>query len=340
MNCKYFELTIQRNAEAIQKDIEFVLTHHRHKRGFFGKLTKEILKQAVIALGIDFISSLFEDQKIKELEERLKKQELLTAIQEEKNKLHSNATMQTTQDILKLYQTVNSLNETVFDQQNFNELLHIAEQSNKEHYDVTSKFLTILNSNYRAHFFRIIPAQEFEDKIAQIVPKLSNDTHLPTLNPYELLDLSTISDENNITHISLYVHIPIVGKISYNLFKFVPLPGLHNDEVKVLDEHVKYYFVNETNDVNVLSEAYLRTCTGFTNYTICDPLEYEFIEEPNSCFSSILANDETNCSYKKMDFHNYMTDLTPEKIYNSILYPITLRVDCGNTTTFYNLSES
>lgn len=172
------------------------------------------------------------------------------------------------------------------------------------------------------------------------MPKLPNNTHLPTLDPYELLDLSTISNENSITHISVYVHVPTVGRLSYNFLKFVPLPKLYGNEVKVLDENMKYYFVNETNHINVLSDAYSNTCTGFTDYTMCSPLEYEFMEKPNPCLSSILVNDDTNCSYTKMDFHNYTTDWTPERVYYSIHYLITLQMDCGNMTKFYNLTES
>lgn len=118
------------------------------------------------------------------------------------------------------------------------------------------------------------------------------------------------------------------------------LPKLEDKQIKILNEPENFYFYNNSR-INVLSNNYLRNCHGYGNYSLCGVLAPEDIEVPNACVKSIIAgNEDKSCSHINLNFHNYMVYLSSNKIFYSIVYPISIRVDCNNKTTIYNLTES
>lgn len=178
------------------------------------------------------------------------------------------------------------------------------------------------------------------NKTKKINDELPEGSRLPTLEPHLLLDMCTLSSDRNISHISTYVHLPVV-KIEYlKLYQFTPLPKLEDKQIKILNEPENFYFYNNSR-INVLSNNYLRNCHGYGNYSLCGVLAPEDIEVPNAFVKSIIAgNEDKSCSYINLNFHNYMVFLSSNKIFYSIVYPISIRVDCNNKTTIYNLTES
>lgn len=157
VNCKYFELNIKRDTEAVERDVAYVFTHRRYRRNIliniFGKI---LLKHIPIAVGTAIITNSIVKSDTEELEEKLSGQDRLLRSIMRLQVDHSETTLAMSKKILDLEQKVNSINETAVENEKFQELLHIAEQSVSKHTLETNFFLKILTGDFRTYFFRII----------------------------------------------------------------------------------------------------------------------------------------------------------------------------------------
>lgn len=197
-NCKYFQQNIEANVEIAQKEIT---QHRRVRRGFWGMLIREVVREVCILAGAVYIVDMLEENRIDRLEdelektnERLKKMYNVDTLQNGIIVTNANNTMKLQRDLMKL-------NETITNRENLNQLIHIATQTLVNHNRNTLKFINIIKGDFRANFFNIVDLRVFMDNITTISQSLGENGYLASSNPFEILNLSELAHSENATHI-------------------------------------------------------------------------------------------------------------------------------------------
>lgn len=342
IKCKYFRENVEKSANAAKKDVDLLL-HHRVKRSWAAVFSfgREIVKQALFAVGIIGITEYVHGNQMEKIEKELEMQKKTIISMYELNNLRNNLSTITNSGVNELFERVNNMNVSSHNKGNVDDLLDLAKDALSEHYQETTKFTRILNNDLRKYFFIIIDMDTFLTQIKQIDLLLHPNAKLPTLNPYNLLDLSTLSYTNNMTHVSIHIKMPITSHIAYNLHEFVPIPIKEDNKLKILRMNSKLYFEDNLNVTKVMQSHISQQCSQMENHMYCDSLLHESLDLLNECMSAILYDKSTEkCTYKRIEYRNYFIRLTPHIVFCFIVNPIQFRVVCNNQEKIYNLNTS
>lgn len=229
--CQYFKKNVEKNAIMAQKDLD-LLVHNRTKR-FWSAIAafgRGFLKQALYAVGIIGVSELIHKNELDGVKEELKVQKNAIIAMHELNKLRNNLSIESNDELHHFLHQVNDISSSTNTKENLHDLLDMAKDASTDHYLETTKFMRIINNDYRKYFFNIIEMDSFLHQIKEI------DSHpitkLPTLNPYKLLDLSYLTYTNNETHVSLVIEMPIASNQTYTLHEFIPISRENNKKTR------------------------------------------------------------------------------------------------------------
>lgn len=322
LNCKYFEQNIKINTEMVQNDINQLTKYKRSKRSFWGVLFKGILKDILMFAGAVTITELMSASKIEKLEdslqqtnEQLMKQFNITVLQNGLILTTANASM-------VLQEEVANLNQTLHNQEKFNELLMIATQAIANHNRDTAKYINIVRGDFRANFFSIIDLNLFLEKMEAAQNSLGENGHFPTTNPFDLLDLSPITHSENETHITIIVSAPIIARKPYKLYEFVPLPIKVDKTLHVLQTPPQFYFYDKNNNTKAaLTTSFDERCKTLNKHIICNSMVLNDFHDPEECMHEILFRTGRNhCKHFRLHYQNYLIPLEPELIYAFIVH--------------------
>lgn len=200
--------------------------------------------------------------------------------------------------------------------------------------------MRIFKNNYRQNFFFINDIRAFEQQLKEINSFLWPIAFLPTLNPHELLDLSSLSYTNNSTYISIHTKIPILShKYTYPLHAYFPIPFMLNSSVRILKIKPNFYFMDNMNKTQIMMSNTLNGCKTITNHTICNSNVHESLIDMNECEISMIQrkNLSDQCKFTNLETRNYYMQLDPDNIFCFIVTPIKLRITCGYQERIFEL---
>lgn len=219
--------------------------------------------------------------------------------------------------------------------------MNIATQSLLLHNKDTLKFANLLKGDFRANFFNIVNLNNFTEGIEKIRTSLENNGYLPTLNPYDLLDISELSHSENGTHILIHVKSPILSGKPFTLYEYIPLPIRADNSLCILNSAPKFYFNNEKNATKAISIKFVENCKHIDTHIMCNSIVSEMTHDPDKCMRNIIKNgQESGYSYKKMIFQNYFIRLETHSIYCVIVTLIKLRITCDQKEEIHDLLTS
>lgn len=336
INCKYFEENVQRNAIMAKKEIDQIVLHRRRKNRSLAGLGREILKQALIAAGITTVTGLIAANEIDKLrEQQLRDRKALVELMEI-NQIRNNLSF-------ILNDRIQELEKSKQIKDDLNDLINIAKQALDEHNQQTKIYVKIFNNDFKKILFKIIEMEHFQSTIKEIDLLLHPYARLPTINPYQLLEISSISYSNNNTHISIHTKIPILTTNSNStLYEFVPIPMNKDSTVQILNSYAKVFFTDSNNTTKVMLPLLLNHCKQISDHIICDSVLHETLTEMDQCMSSIVLGGQisSQCKFMRIDKRNYFIQLSNHKIFCFIISPIQFRITCNEQEKIYSLKEN
>lgn len=342
VKCQYFKNNIERNAAMAQKDIDLLL-HHRTKRFWAGmrNFATGFLKQALITVGIIGVTEAINKNELDEIKEQLRVQKETIVSMHELDNLRNNHSVSTNNEMHVLFDRVKNMTLSNQNKDTLNNLIDAAKDALSEHYQETTKFMRILNNDLRNYFFTIIDMDTFLTSIREIELLLNPNARLPTLNPYKLLDVSSLGYTNNLTHVSLHLKMPIISNTSHNLYEFTPIPVKQNGKLQILKMTSRMYFWDKNNIIKVLRPHIFHQCIQIENNMFCNSLLYESLDPLDECMASILFNKPIEqCIFRKIEYRNYYIRLSPHSVYCYIVKPIQFRIICNGQEKIHKLNTS
>lgn len=304
------------------------------KRNVWGELAKTLITQALVAAGVIAVTTYINKDEIAALQqEQAKDKELLVQMMEIDH-IRNNLTIILTDRIDQMQKSTKMKNE-------LNELINIAEQSLDDHNRQTKIYLKIINNNFRRDFFKIIDIDSFLENMKNIDQLLHPYARLPTQNPQEILDLSSLSYSNNRTHVSIYTKIPILTiNNTYTLYEFVPIPFRKKHTIEIVNTNAKLFF-NIQNSTKVMQPNFLSHFKQTFNHTICNSILHESLTKMDNCTQSIIKGSSLpKCEFKRIENRNYFIQITPHTVFCFIVSPIQFRIICNGNEKIYNLTEN
>lgn len=324
------------NTVSAQEQIDKITQFRRRKRYIWLVAVGTVISQLLIACGVIVATTSYTSDELDKMREAQKKdREMLEEVMQI-NHMRNNLT-------ITLMNKIKQLESEGKSGDSLNELLNIASQSLNNHERFTQKYMNILNNNFKQHFFEINNYETFEKAILDVNSLLQPYARLPSLDPYELLDVSSLSFSNNKTHISVHTKIPILhNKNTYSLYEFVPIPVKEYDNVKILNTNAKLFFHDNNNKTRVMLPQTLKHCQQLSKNTICDSILHESLFDMDTCMSAIVSNKTIppHCEFKTMEKRNYFVKLSPHSVFCFIVSPIQFRIVCNDREKIYKLTEN
>lgn len=335
-NCKYFEQNIKNSAISAQKKIDEITRYKRRKRAFWFIFIGTAITQVLVACGVIAATKAYTDKELEETREIQKKDREMLEDLMQINHMRNNLT-------IVLMKKLEQLEKYGRSGDSLNELLNIATQSLNYHDRLTQRYIDILNNNFKQHFFEINEYDTFEKTISDINSLLRPHAQLPSLDPYEILDLSDLSYSNNNTHISIHTKIPILyEKNTHTLYEFIPIPFKEGETVQILNTNAKLFFNDNNNKTRVMLPQTLRHCKQLSTLSICDSILHESLFDMDDCMSAIVSNQTMppQCKFKPMEYRNYFIRLSPHRVFCFIVSPIQFRIVCNDQEKIHKLTEN
>lgn len=314
-NCHYFRENVEKNALIAQNEINQILHHKRVKRGAWLEFGKTLITQILITCGVMGATHLIESNRMDELQEQQQRDRQILMNMMEINHIQNNLTT-------ILIERIDDLERKMERKDDLNELINIARQSLEDHKRDTEIYMKIFANNFRQDFFKINNIDQFEKNIREINSLLFPYACLPTLDPYELLDVSSLTYTNNKTHISVHTRIPILSfKNIYPLFEYVPIPFKSQNSVYILDDGASFFYTDNNNITKMILPSLLNQCKQISNHTICDSVLHDSLHNMTDCMASIIRKKEpsSQCTLKELEFRNYFVKLAFQKVFCFIL---------------------
>lgn len=339
-NCKYFRKAIEINTDIVTRELTRITKHRRAKRGFWIIAAQAAITQLIVAVGTIAVVEVVHKDRVDELEAKAEFLEAKIARQHRIQVLQ-NGMIETLSNDTMTYQ-INSavLNKTAYDRNKFIDLVNIATQSMIKHNMDTAKFINIIRGDFRSNFFNIVDLDEFMDKMKSANESLGTNGYLPTSNPFDALDVSELTYFINDTHITIHTKLLILIHKPIILSEYIPIPIKLNNELFILNSDAKFYFLDQKNITKAISTQYFADCKSIDNHIICNSLILEMAHNLDDCMHVIIHREQENqCTYRQIDYHNYLIRLEPQVVYCAIVHPIKLRITCGENTKEYDLKS-
>lgn len=209
-----------------------------------------------------------------------------------------------------------------------------------KHFRETQQFLRLFSKNIKSYFLDILGVEIFSqqvDEISGILPRLYT---LPTFNPLELIDVSEISTEKNLTHLRVSIDLPIVEDRTILLREMIPIPFIQSNSTRILETN-SFFFLQNGNRANILSLDTLEGCRKTGQIILCDSLIEKTLNRPNNCQLSLINNATSyGCSSKIIENGNYFMTISPRAVYCHITNPLDLQVSCHENNFIHELRQS
>lgn len=209
-----------------------------------------------------------------------------------------------------------------------------------KHFRETGHLLQLFSKNIKSHLLDILGVEIFSQQIVEIAKALPDSFILPTLNPLELIDLSEISIEKNVTHLRVSIDLPIVENRTILLQEMIPIPFIQDNSTKILKIN-SFLFLIDGNHTGILSLEALGECKKTEKMILCDSLVEKTLGKPDSCQFSLIANTTMyECTERIIEDRNYFMIISPRAVYCHITNPLNLQVSCHENNFMYELKQS
>lgn len=340
-NCQFFIRNLREEAKDAQNDIERIKQFTRSKRFAWGAIFKGIAREALVCFGVIAATEIINENRMIEIKEQINENRELVMNQLQITKMQNEIIADTSNQVIKLHESIHKLNQTTFNTNKLNDLLSVATIAVTKHAKQTTKFINILNGDLRAQFFTVIDADSFKREITLINKKLFPKAKLPASNPQDLLDLSKISSMSNDTHITIIVKIPIITNKTFDFFEFIPIPFNSDTTLHILNSNAKYYLQTVDNKTKFIPLSALQRCNTVNKRTFCNSIISEELRDINSCMKSVLTNSQSlDCKYREILKQNYIMRLSVNSVFCFIIKPITIKITCNERSTIYELDKN
>lgn len=208
----------------------------------------------------------------------------------------------------------------------------------RKHHEQTNIFRNIFSYNIKNSIFEIFDIETFKEKISNITKSSKNMT-LPTTNPIDLIQLSTIQTKKEDSNIIIYIEIPLVFNESFQHFEVIPIPFRRDNKTQILNLNSFQYL--HRNDVHkIIDKQHIDKCKRAMNITLCDAYIKSTLTEPIDCELSLIYN--SNCElteHKIIHNENYLMYTSATSLYVSTLKPMNLYISCIDSITEYNITN-
>lgn len=199
-------------------------------------------------------------------------------------------------------------------------------------------FYNIYTNGVKSTFFTIVNPGHFSETInnTKLAPYLTYPTH----DVHELLDMSETWYKQNETHLTFFVHVPLIYEIGAPVYKIIPIPFSDGKNVKMLNVNSIVY-LNISNSIRIVPLSDFDLCL-LTNYkVICNSMITEKYTKPSQCINMLItSNDHGNCETKDLEPKNYIMQTSSTSLYCYIVKPIILKITCEDEMEIYRLGES
>lgn len=241
-NCKFFGKNIEANTDIVMRELNRMTKNQRVKRGFWMMALKTVLVQALVGVGIVAVTELVHSDQINDLEQNVEDLERKIAKQYKIQVMQNGIIRTMANDSMILQEKIMALNKTEYDRAKFDQLVDTATHSLIFHNRETTKYINIIRGDLRTNFFNVVDLEIFTEKLKFANQTLGKDGYIPTSNPFDAIDISTISYTNNGTHINVHVKTPILIHKPLTLFEYVPIPIRVDNELYILKSDPKFYY--------------------------------------------------------------------------------------------------
>lgn len=211
---------------------------------------------------------------------------------------------------------------------------------NKHNKD-TIRYMNALSENLASNFFTIIDIVTFENAILKLSKDIPTNINIFTLSPFEIIQLSTLQSNFINGSIKITVFLPIIQNTAYDLFNFVPIPVMRDNNTFILNTDAQF-ILKQNNLIQEIPTAKLTQCVKITNLTVCNSLFLENLHHIDDCTLAQIKNISTTalCVYRHLPNKCQIIRLTEESIYIHTTKPIALRISCGLKNEELDIWES
>lgn len=236
-----------------------------------------------------------------------------------------------------IFYDVNALRVNFTETQYINQLITSTLFIIDKHNTDTNRYLSALDNNLKQNFFKIIDIFEFNNTLR----KIKSDSSIFSLQPKDILTLSSVDSELINDTIIINVHIPLISKEKFDLINLVPIPITRDGHNFILNLNSKFIVKNDTSYAEI-SLATLAECFHATKLIICNSLLLDQILPMGECAESIIKNMTTTpkCTYKKLPNKTFIIKTSEESIYVHTVQPIHLKISCGLHTQTINVTKN
>lgn len=340
-NCKYFIDNLSHNKKEIHKDIAYLNTRRKiAKRAI-------ILIPVFIGIGIMALIALISSERASVKLAQTKALSNLDILNQNLN-ITSEFIRSTSDSFTKIISEmkdvrneIDKINSKLILLEEFNDMLHIISLSLITHNDIANKFSHFFRGDLNTNFFSIIDIIEFNIKMDLLKSNLDSKFLLPPLNPYDLVKSSQILANQNKTHISISILIPILNRENFTLHEFMPIPFYNNNKTLIWDTKVKKYYKSHKNPIQIISKKMLELCSKHEKLVMCNSLYKIMTFPPDNCTLALINGQKNEtCQYKIIPTKNYIFRVSRNCLYFHIVKPISLKLICLEKTIFFNITFS
>lgn len=331
--CKEHVSGYEQDLILMEKNIEFVQTHKRPKRvapllAAVGGVARTVAISAATGALVAHVVNMYHDN----------------SNQGENNKYNEILEQNLNNTRIQL------LNDERdhFDEQMMNiqykkyeDLLHTASVLANRHFRDTNMYIRILKEDIKLHFFSVIGLDEFEEQLTQLGSTLPKNYSWPSIDATDVIELSDISVEHNATNIKIIVDIPLINTNSnFTLHELIPIPFMFLNQTRIVNSN-SFYYIQTFDQIKILSHDDFDKCSKLENFTLCELTLYTTLNQPDACMSALIGGRKpNNCTYKYIEQHTYIMQLSSHSVYCYVIEPIILKTTCQNDNYIYNLTES
>lgn len=334
-DCKFFHNKFREIAEYAIRETKF-LQLNREKRAIIC-LTIAFIATTITAAIIGFIAGaavVASGQKTLAEQHNIQQNMSINQLKYDENNLYLQ-----NRSTHAIFEEIDSIRNNFTDAHYINQIMTATLIAIDKHNRDTEKFLNALSNDLKEKFFTIIDIPTFNETLSKI--KLTEKSPLFTLNPKEIIELSSLESELINNTISISIHMPRLTDKGLDLLYLMPIPITHDNNDFILNFNAKHLIQNESM-IAEMPLAILAQCSQTPSIIICNSLLSDQILPIDNCINAIMTNTSTTaiCTYKNLKHQNALMKTSDKSVYAHIIQPILLKISCGRLFKIINVTRS
>lgn len=317
--CEFFLYNNKKNINNMKTDIEYVKTYKVSRRK---KRWLALLASFVIQITVSAVTSAVVTYIIEKNNKPNNGTDLITNLVRFLHNEEEDREMRDKEEKIKKEYTA---------------LLDAIMMLGKEHDRLTRMFYNIYTNGVKSTFFTIVNPRNFSETLNNT--KLAPYLIYPSHDVHELLDMSETWFRHNETHLTFYVHVPLIYEIGAPVHELIPIPFAKNNSIRMLNMNSIVY-LNISNAIRIVPSSDFDLCLQTDNRIICNSMITERYTRPSECIHMLITrNNHGSCETKTLEPKNYIMQTSPTSLYCYIINPITLKISCEDQDEIYKLGN-